>query len=1071
MNVGMSAAELHRHEQAIHNSRGAAGVASRYRTTSSAAGAKNNDCISETGSTATTTVTDHSSQQDSPAQQQQQQQPTDPSLESAKMRTRTNFGDTQTYLPPATKSYPYSVPTGAPATPTRVNLVTPNRLTSPNRPARGLTLPCTPDRHQDDDSLMDRSPRNTTSSIMSFSPSRNPLDAKRLQFFDDSVSCDQVPFDQVWNQQEFVLGEEVSADGDANLSMDGSRQQFQQQQQQQHQHHEQQQQQYHEQQHQVVYDAASVNYDTPFDEAPDKVTDISGASGFSAFSNKSGPPPPPPPMTPKQKARLIVNTRVIGQQHNSVAASSSSHLNMRSRDAPVSRHGDPPEVRAHVPLIASPVTSPETVGSAAHVIPHDVSDGDIPSDEDDTKRRQSQPKPYDNRNRRSLSLATASRGLTAEEVGRSRVAQKLKSANIHSNNHSHSQSKRDNDYHDDIDEEEEEEGTMEGDDDSLFDFKGQLSSSPKTSWREEVAGNVSSDDDMSVEGDDTQDADAPCLKTRAQKAFASRRRFSPRKNSPGPSSPRSQSRDPLPDIMPDIPAKPKAQVSFGAINTVHHFEHHEEYSDQEESILSDENQKTIGSDVEDAIRDIFMINAIRSCNPNPSPRRRIRYHADTREERREAENSDNSDVEDDDDDTIQSYDGEPSTSSRRKSANSTTSEEPKESQELQTDDVFYETMMSMVEGGIGVMTAALGFASSADAAEEEPTSTSNNLKSSSPPRSSPKSSARSSTKSSPPRPTPPTNERRKVFDRQESENENGVLESVISESVISDYVLGPGKSESSEYLEPELERGFEPEFEPEFEPAFEPEFESVFEQEETLDDEVPEGEVEYDDEFQIVAHADEEEDEPQTLEEDPSILELAKQAALCMHEVRGAKYDESREVDIADIQFSVIELSLPLGIIFQEDYSGCWVTRVMPKGNAHLSGKIEPGDQLAAINGQSSIGMKVDDICEAITAPATGEETIGLTFLRYVGPYLPLPDDFEVDMATKEGVYDDDNSVCSESPSLVLEENPRSTISIMNVDSKMSYKDAEQPPASPKRGRKKFKKWFKLSKKSSTKSE
>lgn len=74
----------------------------------------------------------------------------------------------------------------------------------------------------------------------------------------------------------------------------------------------------------------------------------------------------------------------------------------------------------------------------------------------------------------------------------------------------------------------------------------------------------------------------------------------------------------------------------------------------------------------------------------------------------------------------------------------------------------------------------------------------------------------------------------------------------------------------------------------------------------------PEAELDYEDNFQIVAQADEE-DEPQSLEEDPRILELAKQAALCMHEVQGAKYDESRDVEIADIQFSVVELALPLG--------------------------------------------------------------------------------------------------------------------------------------------------------------
>ena len=55
-------------------------------------------------------------------------------------------------------------------------------------------------------------------------------------------------------------------------------------------------------------------------------------------------------------------------------------------------------------------------------------------------------------------------------------------------------------------------------------------------------------------------------------------------------------------------------------------------------------------------------------------------------------------------------------------------------------------------------------------------------------------------------------------------------------------------------------------------------------------------------------------DEPsQSLEEDPRLLELAKQAAQCKHEVQGVPYDRSRAVDIGDIKFIVIELVLPLG--------------------------------------------------------------------------------------------------------------------------------------------------------------
>jgi hypothetical protein len=50
-----------------------------------------------------------------------------------------------------------------------------------------------------------------------------------------------------------------------------------------------------------------------------------------------------------------------------------------------------------------------------------------------------------------------------------------------------------------------------------------------------------------------------------------------------------------------------------------------------------------------------------------------------------------------------------------------------------------------------------------------------------------------------------------------------------------------------------------------------------------------------------------------SLEDDPRLLELAKQAALCAHEILGVSYDESQGVDIGDIKFVVAVLSLPLG--------------------------------------------------------------------------------------------------------------------------------------------------------------
>ena len=55
----------------------------------------------------------------------------------------------------------------------------------------------------------------------------------------------------------------------------------------------------------------------------------------------------------------------------------------------------------------------------------------------------------------------------------------------------------------------------------------------------------------------------------------------------------------------------------------------------------------------------------------------------------------------------------------------------------------------------------------------------------------------------------------------------------------------------------------------------------------------------------------------------------------------------------------------------------------MPKGNADLHGGLEAGDQLAAINGNSSIGMKVDDICSEISEASAKARVVELTFLRY----------------------------------------------------------------------------------------
>lgn len=252
-----------------------------------------------------------------------------------------------------------------------------------------------------------------------------------------------------------------------------------------------------------------------------------------------------------------------------------------------------------------------------------------------------------------------------------------------------------------------------------------------------------------------------------------------------------------------------------------------------------------------------------------------------------------------------------------------------------------------------------------------------------------------------------------------------------------------------------------------------------------LESSAPQDEREYDSKKDLTAPPESEEDGPRPLEHDPHLLELAKQSAICMHEILGVRYDESSGVDISDVKFVVVVLSLPLGsklalwvaccrdasyphpslnrnaVIFQEDYSGCWITKVIPEGNADRSGKIEAGDQLAAINGASSVGMKVDDICAVISAASSEADSIELTFLRYIGPFRPLESDgasLTQDDASL-GIYPLDDL-------MVEDEKPSSTISIVKPDeSKPSKK--EPSPKSPKRGvfRKKFK-WLSRGKKS-----
>jgi len=125
-----------------------------------------------------------------------------------------------------------------------------------------------------------------------------------------------------------------------------------------------------------------------------------------------------------------------------------------------------------------------------------------------------------------------------------------------------------------------------------------------------------------------------------------------------------------------------------------------------------------------------------------------------------------------------------------------------------------------------------------------------------------------------------------------------------------------------------------------------------------------------------------------SLDEDSRLVDLAMQAAITMHRLNGYEFDSSRDVDINhEIKFSVVDLVLPLGIIFQENEKGCFVTKILPDGSAaRTNGDIQIGDQLAAVDGTSAIDMTVDEIASMVRVK---KQVIELTFLRYVGPLRP----------------------------------------------------------------------------------
>ncbi|CAB9514365.1 expressed unknown protein [Seminavis robusta] len=906
---------------------------------------------------------------------------------SMNMRTRTNFGDYQGHVPPEAKPSPHNVsilPRDTPiVAPKRVTPETPRR-SSPGRKAlpNSLKLPVLPlPSPSGSDANSDRLPESLPS----------PLAEKRLQFFDDAPA-DQVPFDQVWNQQEFVLGDDQQQKTSDMGSEDNQE---------------------HDNR---ADDDQSIGTDAskPFDEPTPEKMGPSDYSAFSAYSINSSstttgpqpvqsppqPPPPPPPHSAKQQRKKAPLDPPLP-----TSSSSPRSPRIKSRMMPYTPTppGSPRDRRIPIRPPRSPSGEEKKTDDSAVMMQQAPAsqlnnyeaggnDDDIPSDEDESKLSN-----LSGRSKQNLSLATASKGTAAEDVGSKAEDLSVSGSNT---NHMRGKSKSDHDENKSVD--------------SLFDFREHGSFSPKQMclsptpltpkspltpdspssrssqkspgrWRKNAPTELTCrvDDDTSSLDVPTGDIDeAMRLKARAQEAFATRRRFSPKKGtsprSPGvgslplaegvssdlpadrkevtgQKSPRTQKspvRQPQPQQQPqpqppqlEIPVettKTKNVVSFTATDTIHHFQQeYDMYSEQDESAMSMstfENDKSLGAEVEEAIKDIFMINALSACNPSP-PKIRSESRSESRFERRDSGGQ--SSEEDDTLSGTQSDAPDDAAKAQRRSPDAERSTREMAQQGGQQDDVFFEAMLSMVEGGIGAMTAAFGFATGGPPAViEQPAE----------PRSN--------------RALPPTTQNR-------------------------------GRS-----LQPAERPSRSPNHRPNG-----PESESVSSD---IQSEVPQ------DERSMDRKAIMEPPTPaQSLEDDPRLLELAKQAALCMHEVLGVHYDESKGVDIGDIKFVVVVLTLPLGLIFQEDYSGCWVTKVMPGGNAALSGRVEPGDQLAAIDSRSSIGMKVDDICDAIAEASSRCKEIELTFLRYVGPFQPLPSDGEprgVQPKKREGLDDGSSS-------------------------------------------------------------
>jgi len=136
--------------------------------------------------------------------------------------------------------------------------------------------------------------------------------------------------------------------------------------------------------------------------------------------------------------------------------------------------------------------------------------------------------------------------------------------------------------------------------------------------------------------------------------------------------------------------------------------------------------------------------------------------------------------------------------------------------------------------------------------------------------------------------------------------------------------------------------------------------------------------------------------EVRQVDKECGLMQLSFNAVKIKHEISGMEYDETSKLNVMEeIKFVVMTVGLPVGIIFGENDVGCWVTRIFQSGNAAINSrgdKIELGDQLASINGNTSMNKSVAEVCRLL-AGAPDPSAIELTFIRYIGPFRPKKKD------------------------------------------------------------------------------